>query len=58
MDDADLPGLRERADAGDEDALGQLIELAGERGALAELRRLADAGNVTAAEQLEELTSG
>jgi hypothetical protein len=33
-----------------------LIELAEERGDLDELRRLADAGSVTAREVLEELT--
>jgi hypothetical protein len=35
-----------------------LIELATELGDLNELRRLADKGNTTAAEQLLELTSG
>ena len=55
MDDSDLSLLRERADSGDKDAVDQLIELAGEQGNLDELRRLADQGNTTAREVLEEL---
>ncbi len=55
MTEPDLDALRERADAGDADAVDQLIELAGEQGNLDELRRLADQGNSTAAEQLTEL---
>ena len=55
MDELDLSVLRERADRGDEDAVDQLIELAGEQGNLEELRRLADQGNTTAGEMLAEL---
>ena len=39
------------------DRIDELIELAAENGALAELRRLTDQGNTTAAEQLRELTT-
>jgi len=42
---------------GDREATDELIQLAGERGDMAELRRLADQGNATAADQLTELTS-
>ncbi|MEO5834707.1 MAG: hypothetical protein ABIR83_15225 [Nakamurella sp.] len=44
-DPDDLAGLRVSAENGDRDATDQLIELAGERGDLAELRRPADRGN-------------
>jgi len=37
----ELDELRMRAANGDQDAIGQLVELAGERGDLDELRRLA-----------------
>jgi hypothetical protein len=55
IDESDPSVLRERADGGDEDAVDQLIELAGGHGNLAELRRLADQGNSTAGEMLAEL---
>ena len=55
MDESDLTVLRERAERGDKDAVDQLIELAGERGDLDELRRLAAQGNTTACEVLGEL---
>ena len=48
-------GLRERAAKGDRDAVDELVELAGERGDLAELRRLADLGWTTATDQLVQL---
>ncbi|WP_448640475.1 DUF222 domain-containing protein [Geodermatophilus sp. URMC 63] len=48
-------GLRERAAKGDRDAVDELVELAGERGDLAELRRLSDLGWTTATDQLVEL---
>ena len=54
MTEPDLSALRERADNGDADAVDELIGLAGEQGNLDELRRLADKGNTTAAEQLTE----
>jgi hypothetical protein len=56
MTDSDMSILRERAENGDEDAVDELIELAGELGDMNELRRLADNGN-TAADQLMELTA-
>jgi hypothetical protein len=56
MTDPELAALRERADKGDHDGTEELIELAGERGDIAELRRLTDGGNTTAADQLAELT--
>jgi len=55
VDEPDVSALRERANSGDKDAVDQLIELAGERGDLDELRRLADQGNKTASEVLAEL---
>lgn len=56
MTDAQLSGLRERAANGDEDAVDELVELAGERGDFEELRRLAAAGSRDAADVLAELT--
>jgi hypothetical protein len=53
--DPELTRLRERAAEGDQDAVDQLVELAGERGDIAELRRLADRGNRDAADVLTEL---
>jgi hypothetical protein len=53
--DSELARLRERAANGDEDAIGELIELATERDDLDELRRLADAGSKDAVDQLVEL---
>jgi hypothetical protein len=47
--------LRAQAERGDPDAIDQLIELAAEQGDLATLNRLAEQGNTTAAEVLEEL---
>ena len=55
MTDDDLLDLRARAATGDQDALDQLVELAGERGDMDELRRLADRGNRDAADVLTEL---
>ena len=55
MNESDLSALRERIENGDVDAVDELIELAGEQGNLDELRRLAEQGNSTAAEQLTEL---
>ena len=55
MDDSELFALRERAERGDKDAVDQLIEVAGERGNLEELRRLADQGNTTARDVIAEL---
>ncbi|RZU75032.1 hypothetical protein EV384_3551 [Micromonospora kangleipakensis] len=55
MTDHDLVDLRSRAAAGDQDAVDQLVELAGERGDMDELRRLADSGNRDAADVLTEL---
>jgi hypothetical protein len=57
MDESDLSVLQQRAQRGDEDAVDQLIELAGEQGNLEELRRLADQGNTTASDQLIELAA-
>jgi hypothetical protein len=45
MTDPDLSALRARAADGDRNALDQLVELAGERGDMDELRRLADSGS-------------
>lgn len=42
MADQDLDALRARAAEGDQDAVDELVELAGERGDMEELRRLAD----------------
>jgi hypothetical protein len=53
--DEDLATLRLQAAAGDQDAVAQLVELAGERGDLDELRRLAAGGNTDAADILVEL---
>jgi len=51
-DEPDLRILRDRAAAGDRDAVDQLVELAGERGDLDELRRLAAAGSRDAIDEL------
>jgi hypothetical protein len=56
MSESELSVLRERAARGDMAAADELIELAAELGDMDELRRLADSGNRTAAEQLKELT--
>jgi hypothetical protein len=56
MADDELLDLRARAAGGDQDAVDQLVELAGERGDLDELRRLADGGNRDAADVLAELS--
>jgi hypothetical protein len=55
MTDHDLSSLRAQASEGDQDAIDQLVELAGERGDLDELRRLADGGSRDAADVLSEL---
>lgn len=55
MTDNHLSYLRARAAEGDSDAVDQLVELAGERGDLDELRRLANLGSTDAAEVLAEL---
>ncbi len=55
MSDPDLCELRKRAQQGDIDAVGQLVELAGERGDFVELRRLADEGSSDASDVLVEL---
>lgn len=47
--------LRRRADGGDQDAVDQLVELAGEAGDMDELRRLAEAGSSDAVDVLVEL---
>jgi hypothetical protein len=57
MTEADFAALRDRAARGDQDAEDELIELAGEQGNMNELRRLADLGNATAADELRELES-
>jgi hypothetical protein len=57
MTESEFAVLRERAARGDPDAADELIQLASERGDLAELRRLADLGNATAADELRELES-
>jgi len=56
MSERELVVLRARAAQGDQDAVGQLVELAGERGDLAELRHLADGGSSDAADVLTEST--
>lgn len=45
--DLELAELRARAATGDRDAMGELVESAGERGDFAELRRLAEAEAAT-----------
>lgn len=57
MSDSDLSALRERAAHGDNDAIGELIELAAEREDFEELRRLADSGSRDAEDQLVELAA-
>ena len=52
MTDPEYDAVRQRAARGDPDAVDELVELAGERGDLAELRRLADAGHRDAADEL------
>ena len=56
MADQDLLDLRARAASSDQDAVDQLVELAGERGDMDELRRLADSGSRDAADVLTELS--
>ena len=51
----ELSDLRAQASNGDQGAIDQLVELAGERGDFDELRRLADAGSRDAADVLVEL---
>ena len=53
--DPDLVELRQRAERGNQDAVDQLVELAGERGDLDELRKLADRGSRDAVDILVEL---
>jgi len=53
--DPDLMELRQQAERGDQDAVDQLVELAGERGDLDELRRLGANGHQDAVEVLAEL---
>jgi hypothetical protein len=55
VSDQEYSDLQARATNGDRDAIDQLVELAGERGDLGELRRLADAGSRDAVDQLVEL---
>src|SRR5664280_2106494 len=55
MPDPDLAELRQQAQRGDQDAVDQLVELAGERGDLDELRTLADRGSKDAVDILVEL---
>src|SRR5664280_570902 len=55
MPDPDLAELRQQAQRGDQDAVDQLVELAGERGDRDELRRLAASGHQDAVEVLAEL---
>ena len=55
MSDPDLSELRKRAGQGEKDAVGQLVELAGERGDFVEPRRLADEGSSDAAGGLVEV---
>jgi hypothetical protein len=57
MTDFERSVLRAQAEKGDADAADQLIESAAEHGDLAILERLAQQGNATAAEVLEELTA-
>ena len=58
MTDPTYAALRERAAAGDHDAVDELVQLAGELCDLAELRRLADLGNSDARDLLLELDEG
>ncbi|GAA3025827.1 hypothetical protein [Streptosporangium longisporum] len=51
----DLDELRRLAEAGNRDAVAELVEIAGERGDVTELRRLAEAGSDHAAEVLADL---
>lgn len=51
----ELSDLRRQAFDGDQDAIDQLVEFAGEGGDFDELRRLAQAGSRDAAEVLAEL---
>lgn len=55
MSDPELADRGQRSAQGDPDAEDELVELAGARGDLVELRRLADAGNSDAAAVLSEL---
>ena len=57
MTDLEISTLRAQAESGDSDAADQLVESAAEAGDLATLERLAQQGNTTAAEVLEELTA-
>jgi hypothetical protein len=57
MSDSELSDLRERAAHGDNDAIGELIELAAEREDFDELRRLSDGGSRDAEDQLVELAA-
>src|SRR5687767_13055204 len=57
MSDAELEDLRERAAQGDQDAVAELVELAGERGDAFELRRLAESGSTDAMDELVQLAS-
>jgi hypothetical protein len=54
-DDDHYQALVELAAHGDTDAIGQVVELAAERGDMERLRRLADAGSKDAVDQLVEL---
>jgi hypothetical protein len=56
MSDQERAELRAQAANGDRDAVDQLVELAGERGDLDELRRLTAAGGTDAADVPAELT--
>lgn len=49
--------LRDRALAGDSDAIGELVQLAGERGDLDLLRELTAAGSADAAAELVQLAA-
>jgi hypothetical protein len=53
--DPDLVELRQQAGRGNNDAVAQLVELAGERGDFDELRALADGGSSDAVDVLVEL---
>jgi hypothetical protein len=57
MADSDLSDLRELAARGDNDAVDQLVELAGERGDMDDLRLLAGNDSRDAADQLVELAT-
>ena len=57
MLDTELVELRQRAERGDQDAVDQLVELAGERGDLDELRKLAVRGSSDAVDVLVELAA-